>query len=113
MTEIAKKQSHAQFFAGTILYSGTGALLDFAGWDEPGTLRVLANAIQRLGGRRKGSAPVRLQHQNIQDVSRMYNPRTRPLDNTALALTNLSQLPNAKRHHTQDCQGATTEGPAH
>ena len=69
---------------------GTGALLDFAGWDEPGILRVLANAIQRLGGRRKGSAPERLQHQNIQDVSRMYNPRTRPLDNTALALTNIT-----------------------
>ena len=32
---------------------GTGALLDFAGWDEPGILRVLANAIQRLEGRRK------------------------------------------------------------
>ena len=69
---------------------GTGALLDFAGWDEPGILRVLANAIQRLGWRRKGSASERLQHQNIQDVSRMYNPRTRPLDNTALALTNIT-----------------------
>ena len=68
----------------------TGALQDFASWDEPGILRVLTNAVQRLGGRRKGTTPEKLQHQNTQDTSRMYNPRTRPLDNTAVALTNIA-----------------------
>ena len=58
--------------------------------DEPGILRVLTNAVQRLGGRRKGTTPEKLQHQNTQDTSCMYNPRTRPLDNTAVALTNIT-----------------------
>ena len=31
----------------------TGTLQNFASWDEPGILRVLTNAVQRLGGRRK------------------------------------------------------------
>ena len=43
---------------------GTGALQHFASWDEPGNLRVLTNAVQRLGGRRKGTTPEKLQHQN-------------------------------------------------
>ena len=68
----------------------TGSFQDFANWDEPGILRVLTNAVQRLGGRRKGTTPEKFQHQNIQDTSRMYNPRTRPLDNTAVALTNIT-----------------------
>ena len=50
----------------------------------------LTNAVQRLGGRRKGTTPEKLQYQNIQDTSRMYNPRTRPLDSTAVALTNIT-----------------------
>ena len=50
----------------------------------------MTNAVQRLGGRRKGTTPEKLQHQNTQDTSRMYNPRTRPLDNTAVALTNVT-----------------------
>ena len=69
---------------------GTGALQDFASWDEPGTLRVLANDVQLLGGRIKRIAPEKLQHQDIQDTSRMYNPRTRPLDNTAVVLANIT-----------------------
>ena len=68
----------------------TCAVQDFASWDEPGILRVLTNAVQRLGGRRTGTTPEKLQHQNTQDTSRMYNPRTRPLDNTAVALTNIT-----------------------
>ena len=68
----------------------TGAFQDFASWDKPGILRASTNAVQRLGGRRKGTTPEKLQHQNIHDTSRMYNPRTRPLDNTAKALTNIT-----------------------
>ena len=68
----------------------TGAFQDFASWDEPGILRVLTNAVQRLGGRRNGTTPEKLQHQNTQDTSRMYNTRTRPMDNTAVALTNIT-----------------------
>ena len=73
-----------------LINPGTGVLLDFASWDEPGILRLLINAVQRLGGRRKGTTPEKLQHQNTQDTSRMYNPRTRPLDNTAVAMTNIT-----------------------
>ena len=61
----------------------TGALQDFTSWDEPGILRVLTNAERRLGGRKKGSTPERLQHRVIQDVSRMYNPRATPQADTA------------------------------
>ena len=65
----------------------TGALQGFASWDEPGILRVLTNAERRLGGRRKGSTPERLQHRVIQDVSRMYNPRATPQADTATILS--------------------------
>ena len=65
----------------------TGALQGFASWDEPGILRVLTNAERRLGGRRKGSTPERLQHRVIQDVSRMYNPRVTPQADTAKILS--------------------------
>ena len=67
-----------------------GTLQDFASWDEPGILRVLTNAVQRLGGRRKGATLEKLQHRNIQDTSRMYNLRTMPLDNTAVTLTTIT-----------------------
>ena len=43
----------------------TGAFQDFASWDKPGILRALTNAVQRLGGRRKGTTPEKLQHQKI------------------------------------------------
>ena len=65
----------------------TGALQGFASWDEPGILRVLTNPERRLGGRRKGSTPERLQHRVIQDVSRMYNPRVTPQADTAKILS--------------------------
>ena len=68
----------------------TGTLQDFASCDEPGILRVLTKAVQRLGGRRKGATLEKLQHRNIQDTSRMYNPRTKPLDNTAVTLTTIT-----------------------
>ena len=66
----------------------TGTLQDFTDWDEPGILRVLSNAVQRLGGRRKGSTLAELQHRIIRDTSRMYNPRTEPQPYTAMILSN-------------------------
>ena len=65
----------------------TGALQHFTGWDEPGILRALSNAVQRLGGRRKGSTPETLQHRVVIDTSRMYNPRAEPRADTANILS--------------------------
>ena len=65
----------------------TGALQHFTGWDKPGILRVLSNAVQRLGGRRKGSTPETLQHRVVIDMSRMYNPRAEPRADTANILS--------------------------
>ena len=68
----------------------TGTLQDFSSWDDPEILRVLTNAVQRLGGQRKGATLEKIQHKNIQDTSRMYNPRTKRPDNTAVTLTTIS-----------------------
>ena len=69
---------------------GTGALQGFASWDEPGILRVLTNAVQRLGGRRKGSTPEKLQHRVVKDMSRTYNPRAEPRADTAKILSKVT-----------------------
>ena len=65
----------------------TGTVQDFTSWDEPGILRALSNAIQRLGGRRKGSTLEQLRHRTVRDTSRMYNPRTEPQTDTATILS--------------------------
>ena len=66
----------------------TAAVQDFSSWDEEAILRTLTNAIQRLGGQRKGSMLEILQYRIITDTSKMYNPRTEPRANTAMILAN-------------------------
>ena len=51
--------------------TNTGASQDCVSWYEPAILRALANATQRLGGRREGSTLENLQLRTIRDTSRM------------------------------------------
>ena len=57
-------------------------------------LRVAANtptfSILHFVDPQDDARPPDFQHRNIQDISRMYNPRTKPLDNTAVTLTTIT-----------------------
>ena len=66
------------------LNPATGAAHSLTDWHSEIILRILATAIQRLGGRRRGEEPSGLRYPYVCDASRMYcdrtNPRAHPSD---------------------------------
>ena len=64
----------------------TGAADSSADWNTKVVLRVLATIIQRLGGRKRGEAPIGLRYPYVCDTSRMYCDRTNPRVHTARIL---------------------------
>ena len=60
------------------LNPATGAAHSLADWNSEIILRILATAIQRLGGRRRGEEPSGLRYPYVCDASRMYCDRTNP-----------------------------------
>ena len=60
------------------LNPATGAAHSLAGWNSEIILRILATAIQRLGGRRRGEESSGLRYPYVCDASRMYCDRNNP-----------------------------------
>ena len=60
------------------LNPATGAAHSLADWNSEIILRILATAIQRLGGTRRGEEPSGLRYLYVCDASRMYCDRTNP-----------------------------------